>query len=92
MSNVIKYLHRLMNLPNSSPMKWVYNELCYLDGLGFEAWVSRSNSLLKQYQSNLNVNIDSFANMSHTIVKPKLKKASWDTFVYNWYNNVNEYK
>ncbi len=91
-SNVLKYLHRVINLPDDSPIKWVYNELCYLDGLGFDTWVSRSNALFKEYQSNLHCNLGAFAKLSHVVAKSKLKKASRDAFESLWSKNISECK
>ncbi len=91
-SNVLKYLHRLTNLPEDSPIKWVYHELCYLDGLGFETWVTRSKAIYKQYEPTLPADLKFFSQISHNIVKSKLKKACWDAFEQKWSQNVSHCK
>ncbi len=60
--NVLKYLHRLNAMPDSSPVKWAYQELISLHHMGFKNWYGKASELMQEFD-------ESFLDMQGSHVK-----------------------
>ncbi len=88
-TNVLKFLHRLEQLPMDSPVKWAYYELQALDKAGYHTWVSRAMNVFTDFHSISNMSIQSFTLLSRPSMKIKVKKYYNQHFEKNWLLDIN---
>ncbi len=74
--NVLKYLHRVSQMPSYSPIYWVYQELFRLSNENKECWVTRAFKLFGDFSKRSGIKFDNFQNKSKLQVK-KMLKEKW---------------
>ena len=89
-NNVIKFLHRIHSLPESSPVKWVYKDLVMLHNAGFSNWVTTAHKLYKEHPISNESDIDSFLNLECEPMKRKIKKNSQENFKTTWLTDISD--
>ncbi len=89
-NNVIKYLHHIHNMPDSSPVKWVYKDLVMLNDAGFSNWVSTARKLYREHPISSELEIDSFINLKSEHMKSTLKKKTLENFKTTWLTNISD--
>ncbi len=89
-NNVIKYLHHVINLPETSPVKWVYHELDILYHGQFDNWVKKAHGIYSEHPASIEHDINSFANLSNNKMKTMVKKSSIDNFEKSWFTDIND--
>ena len=76
--NVLKYLHRLNAMPDSSPVKWAYRELISLHDMGFKTWYGRACELMQEFESISGD--ESFLDLQGSHVKRRLDSVYRTTY------------
>ncbi len=89
-NNVIKFLHHVISLPETSPVKWVYHELESLCQGQFDNWVQKAHGIYYEHPISTNFDINSFASLSEASMKAKIKVLSFDNFEKNWASDIND--
>ncbi len=88
-NNVLKYLHHIHSLPDTSPVKWVYNELVLFNDSGFSNWVSTANNLYNDHVISAEFNLETFLTLGKEQMNQKLKKCSYEDFRTSWLSEIN---
>ncbi len=83
-NNVIKYLHHIHCLPETSPVKWVYKDLVLLNDVGFSNWVTTAHKLYKAHPVSDVHDMESILNFSNARMKNSVKKSSQEKFKKTW--------
>ena len=86
--NVLKYLHRLNAMPDSSPVKWAYRELISLHDMGFKTWYGRACELMQEFESISGD--ESFLDLQGSHVKRRLDSVYRTTFSSTWLSEIND--
>ncbi len=89
-ANVIKFLHRLVNMPDSSPARWVYNDLHSLYNCGFRTWVTKAMEIFQDTEDWLSLPFEKFVAMNHRKMKRAVKVALLDKYESTWLESVND--
>ncbi len=88
-NNVIKFLHHVLTLPETSPVKWVYHELEMLHDGQFDNWVKKAHGIYYEHPASNTHDISSFAKLSKNKMKSIMKKLSLDKFEEQWAADIN---
>ncbi len=88
--NVLKYIHRLNTLPNTSPVKWAYLELKSLHDAGYDTWYKKALSVLLEFEDLAGLPEGGFFNLKSSIVKRKVKSYNSTAFIDQWLSDVND--
>ncbi len=78
--NVLKYLHRLHNLPHSVPAYLDYLDLCTLSVAGFDTWVSRALNIYNLFETETGITKSRFLDLLKHSVKDKIKVAFYKSY------------
>ncbi len=89
-NNVIKYLHHIHDLPDTSPVKWVYKDLLLLSDAGFSNWVTTAHKLYEEHPLSDKCDIGSFLNLKREAMKRNIKKSSGKHFQSTWLENISD--
>ncbi len=89
-NNVLKYLHHIHTLPETSPVKWVFKELSSLHEAGFSNWVTTAYALYDDHVISAGCTLESFLGLSKDVMKRKLKKSSQEEFQASWLSDIND--
>ncbi len=88
-TNILKFLHRLEQLPMDSPVKWAYLELRSLERAGYNTWVSKALDVFAEFQNMSNMTIQPFCELSRPLMKTKVKKCFTQNFETTWLHDIN---
>ncbi len=88
--NVLKYIHRLNSLPDTSPVKWAYLELKALHDYGYETWCKRAFAILHEFEWEAGYVSGGFVNVKSQQVKTKLKNAYSTLYKAQWLSDIND--
>ncbi len=86
--NVIKFLHRLENMPPSSPVKWVYDDLRSLHNCGFRTWVTKAFEIFREIEGPMSLSFEKFLALHGGKMKNIVKKTLLDKYRSNWFDNI----
>ncbi len=89
-NNVIKYLHRIHSLPETSPVKWVYKDLVMLNDAGFSNWVTTAHKLYSEHSISQQHNLNSFFNLNYQAMKRCVKTSSQKAYRETWLTNISD--
>ena len=89
-TNVLKYLHRIEQMPIDSPVKWAYLELRSLHTAGYDTWLSKAMDVFTEYQSISNISFQTFIELSRHSMKFKVKKCLHQHFETTWLSDIND--
>ncbi len=88
-NNVLKYLHHVHSLPETSPVKWVFKELELFHNSGFSNWVNMANALYSEHVLSAYNGLETFLSLGKDQMKQKLKKLSHENFRGAWFLDIN---
>ncbi len=87
--NLLKFMHRLNTLPNSSLVKWAYSELVTLHELGYDTWYSKASKVMSEFVSIAGLDDGCFLKLNSSSVKAKLDRIFLTEYSKKWLNNIN---
>ncbi len=88
--NVLKYLHRINTLPDTSPVRWAYLELKTLHDYGYDTWCKKAFGILNEFQSMAGYVDGAFYNIKSNLVKNKLKSVYRTYYKTKWLSDIND--
>ncbi len=86
--NVIKFLHRLENMPLSSPVKWVYDDLRSLHNCGLRTWVTKALEIFREIEGPMSLSFEKFLALDNRKMKITVKKTLLDKYRSYWFDNI----
>ncbi len=87
--NILKYLHRVNNMPTSS---LVYKTLCMLKRyhtMGKNNWLSRATNVFNSFNAITGMSLDVFLSKSDSYIKSFIKSKLQESFELDWKNNIS---
>ncbi len=87
-SNVIKFLHRLENMSESMPAKWVYNDLQSLHNCGFRTWVTKAMETFHELDGTCS--FKNFIALDCRKMKQTVKKSLSLKYQNLWLDSIND--
>ncbi len=88
-ANVIKFLHRIVNMPQTSPARWMYNDLFSLHNCGFKTWVTKALDIFQDIESSLSLTFEKFVELDCRKMKTTIKKLLLDKYHTLWLNSIS---
>ncbi len=89
-NNVIKFYHRIHNMSDSQPVKWVFNELKSLSACGFPTWIDKAENVYGKSFMKREMSLSQFLDLSSYKMKKKLKLFSSGHYTDDWLYDVND--
>ncbi len=71
--NVLKFLHRLFHMPDTSPIHWVYMDLYKLYEENKDCWVTRTFKIFQEFSKLSGLDFEQFKSKSKSVANKKLK-------------------
>ncbi len=83
-TNVLKFLHRVSNMPSNCPVHWVYQDLYSLYQKNYDCWVTRAFGLFGEFSKRSGIKFDNFKTKPKLQVKKLLKRHLLDEYEEKW--------
>ncbi len=88
--NILKYLHRVSNMPTTS---LVYKTLCMLkryNTMGKNNWLSRAIKVFNSFNAITDMSLDAFLSKPESYIKSFIKSKLQKSYELDWKSNISD--